>query len=201
MRTYTTKQGDCWDNIALAKYGTEKLCGLIMAANPDYLDTLFFGAGVVLAIPENPAAEYFEEPKPWENRRNSNIPAMVEQLIAETTTYGEAVSDHAKLENRDLKNQHPADAVTYKNGTVKDALDGIKEGMEQMHQKPYEHEQKFASRVWQIPHQLGTKFPLIACYTEDGTLLMGKPDFKNATDDEICVLFANLQTGRALVRQ
>ena len=48
---YTTKSGDTWDAIAKQVYGSEYHADILMAANPDKVDTFLFGAGVVLATP------------------------------------------------------------------------------------------------------------------------------------------------------
>ena len=50
--TYTTKQGDMWDSIALAVYGSTDYTGLLMRANQQYLDTYIFPAGIALYVPE-----------------------------------------------------------------------------------------------------------------------------------------------------
>lgn len=52
MRTYTTKSGDTWDGIAKEVYGSEYRADMLMAANPQYIETFIFGAGAVLAVPE-----------------------------------------------------------------------------------------------------------------------------------------------------
>lgn len=48
---YTTKSGDTWDMIAKEVYGDEYHADVLMAANPQHIDTFIFGAGVVLATP------------------------------------------------------------------------------------------------------------------------------------------------------
>ena len=48
---YTTKSGDTWDVIAKAVYGNEYLADVLMAANPEYIDTFSFSAGVKLNAP------------------------------------------------------------------------------------------------------------------------------------------------------
>ena len=50
--TYTTKQGDMWDNIAQSQYGTTSVVGKLMMANTAHIGTYIFPAGVVLDIPE-----------------------------------------------------------------------------------------------------------------------------------------------------
>ncbi len=53
---YTTIQGDTWDIIALKTTGSEMNMGRIIESNIRYADTVVFGAGVVLDIPETTAA-------------------------------------------------------------------------------------------------------------------------------------------------
>ncbi len=52
MSTYTTKQGDMWDTIALSQYGSISDVDTLMMANTGYIGTYIFPAGVVLDIPE-----------------------------------------------------------------------------------------------------------------------------------------------------
>ena len=49
---YTTRQGEQWDEIALAVYGDEKYADILMQANPQALETFQFPAGVSLNTPE-----------------------------------------------------------------------------------------------------------------------------------------------------
>lgn len=48
---YTTKSGDTWDVIAKQVYGSEYHADILMAANPQQINTFLFEAGVVLATP------------------------------------------------------------------------------------------------------------------------------------------------------
>lgn len=64
MRTYTTVQGDTWDLIAYKVYGDEKLMSVLIEANPTYLETVIFSAGVTLNIPEVVPVEETIKP-PW----------------------------------------------------------------------------------------------------------------------------------------
>jgi len=50
--TYTTVSGDIWDNIAYQQLGGERYTSLLMEANPQYLDTVRFEAGIELTLPE-----------------------------------------------------------------------------------------------------------------------------------------------------
>jgi phage tail protein X len=52
MRTYTTKQGDMWDTIALSQYDSLDAMHPLMYANTQYIGTYIFPSGVVLNIPE-----------------------------------------------------------------------------------------------------------------------------------------------------
>lgn len=52
MSTYTTKQGDMWDSIALSQYGSISDVDTLMMANTKYIGTYIFPAGIVLDIPE-----------------------------------------------------------------------------------------------------------------------------------------------------
>lgn len=65
---HITAQGEAFDTIALDYYNDEKQASLIMAANPDYIDTLIFDAGAVLKIPIVGIVETPETLPPW--RRN-----------------------------------------------------------------------------------------------------------------------------------
>lgn len=52
--TYRTIQGDTWDNIAYKLTGSINFMTDLMAANFDHVDTVFFGAGVILNLPAVP---------------------------------------------------------------------------------------------------------------------------------------------------
>jgi len=55
MRKYQTVSGDTWDMIAVKVYpevGGEKLMSVLLEANSEYVETVIFGAGVELVIPE-----------------------------------------------------------------------------------------------------------------------------------------------------
>jgi phage tail protein X len=51
-KTYTTVSGDIWDKIAYSQLGGERYTSVLMEANPAYIDTVIFSAGVVLTLPE-----------------------------------------------------------------------------------------------------------------------------------------------------
>lgn len=65
VKTYTTIQNDAWDAIAYRLWDEERLFGALMAANPEYLDTVLFPAGVVLTLPERPTRPQTLELPPW----------------------------------------------------------------------------------------------------------------------------------------
>ena len=52
MQTYTTQQGQTWDQISKAVYGSELLMGELMEGNPKLLHISFFSAVTVLTVPE-----------------------------------------------------------------------------------------------------------------------------------------------------
>jgi len=64
-KTYTTGQGDMWDQIARDQLGSELLMGQLIAANPAHASTVIFSAGVVLSVPDvSPQPTLFTQP-PW----------------------------------------------------------------------------------------------------------------------------------------
>lgn len=65
MRTYTTVQGDMWDNIAYKTLGSVNLTDRLMMQNRQYLHLYTFPAGVVLAVPEVKAEAAAEGLPPW----------------------------------------------------------------------------------------------------------------------------------------
>ena len=55
MRTYRTKQGDMWDDIAYRLYpkvGKEMCMAVLLEANQEYRSVVVFSAGTMLVIPE-----------------------------------------------------------------------------------------------------------------------------------------------------
>lgn len=64
LRRYITTQGDTWDIIALKQMGGESQMSALMHANPDYIDTVVFGSGVELSIPD-PEPEAAADLPPW----------------------------------------------------------------------------------------------------------------------------------------
>ncbi|WP_367668117.1 tail protein X [Paenibacillus sp.] len=64
MRKYVTTQGDTWDIIALQQMGSEMQMTVLMQANPCHIETVIFGSGVELLIPE-PQPEEDANLPPW----------------------------------------------------------------------------------------------------------------------------------------
>lgn len=62
--TYTTIQGDTWDNIAYKVYGGEEYASFLMEHNYACLDILVFSSGTILNTPDLPE-EIEEELPPW----------------------------------------------------------------------------------------------------------------------------------------
>ena len=60
--TYTTIQGETWDQIAYKVYGGEEYAAFLMANNYPFLDILVFSAGTVLNTPGLPEDEDGELP-------------------------------------------------------------------------------------------------------------------------------------------
>ena len=54
---YTTQSGDTWDVIAKKLYESEYYADVLMAANPAYIDTFSFSAGVKLTAPDVEASD------------------------------------------------------------------------------------------------------------------------------------------------
>lgn len=50
--TYTTVSGDTWDVIAKKVYGDEYNADVLMAANPEHIDTFKFNAGISIKVPK-----------------------------------------------------------------------------------------------------------------------------------------------------
>jgi len=62
--TYKTKAGDTWDLIAYKEYGDEYKMQDLIEANPDYVTTVIFSAGVELTIPDESSTTSTNLP-PW----------------------------------------------------------------------------------------------------------------------------------------
>jgi len=65
--SYRTVQGDCWDSIARALWGSEFFMHKLMEANPSHADILVFPAGIELAVPEVKTSTVAKDLPPWMN--------------------------------------------------------------------------------------------------------------------------------------
>lgn len=63
--TYTTRQGDTWDMIALRTMGAERYMAQLLDANPVYNYTAIFSAGTVLVVPALPDPVLPATLPPW----------------------------------------------------------------------------------------------------------------------------------------
>jgi len=63
--TYTALAGETWDIVALKVWGSEKLCHLLMGANPHLLDKAIFKGGELLTIPDLPEKSQTPPSAPW----------------------------------------------------------------------------------------------------------------------------------------
>lgn len=63
-KTYTTRAGQMWDEVAKEVYGAERHADFLMAQNYQLLDTYVFDAGTVLKTPELPQERDGSLP-PW----------------------------------------------------------------------------------------------------------------------------------------
>lgn len=54
---YETHQGECWDEVSKAVYGSEKYVGTLMKSNMPLLDIAVFSAGTCIRTPELPREE------------------------------------------------------------------------------------------------------------------------------------------------
>jgi len=67
MRTYTTVQGEAWDEVAVAVYGTETEMPRLLAANPEYQDLDTLPANTTLKVSDLPEENVPSSPKvPWD---------------------------------------------------------------------------------------------------------------------------------------
>lgn len=62
MATYTTVQGETWDQIALKVYGSEIYAGYLMQNNYPLLETFIFSAGETVNTPDLPDETDTEAP-------------------------------------------------------------------------------------------------------------------------------------------
>ncbi len=63
--TYTTVQGDKWDEIAHKVYGDTKFTDVLLEANAEYRYIFIFSAGIVLDVPEVETRITSDDLPPW----------------------------------------------------------------------------------------------------------------------------------------
>lgn len=65
MNTYTTTQGDTWDMIAYQQLGSTNYTDRLVSANPEYIGTLLFPAGITLRLPGIETEKTADNLPPW----------------------------------------------------------------------------------------------------------------------------------------
>lgn len=65
MNTYTTVQGDTWDLIAHQQLGSANYTDQLIRANPEYIGTIFFSAGITLRLPDITEDNTADSLPPW----------------------------------------------------------------------------------------------------------------------------------------
>lgn len=63
---YTSRQGEAWDQIALARLSGERQMGDVLALNVDELDALLLSGETRVSVPEQAAAGRVRSLPPWE---------------------------------------------------------------------------------------------------------------------------------------
>ena len=69
--TYTTQEGDTFDELALDMYGDERFAHYIIEYNPDYADVLIFEANEEIYLPIVEDAETPDTLPPWRRDEDS----------------------------------------------------------------------------------------------------------------------------------
>lgn len=64
--SYTTRQGQMWDQVALEELGDELTMSDVLAANVDEMDALVFSGDVCLTIPDEATPLAIQTLPPWE---------------------------------------------------------------------------------------------------------------------------------------
>lgn len=62
---YRTIQGDTWDIISKNAYGSEKYVDVLITENNQHRNTVFFGAGIELIVPEITTEQQESNLPPW----------------------------------------------------------------------------------------------------------------------------------------
>jgi len=65
LSTYTTSQGQAWDQVAKDALGSEKLMHEMLKANPEHRYTVFFSAGTELTVPDVDTTSKPQDLPPW----------------------------------------------------------------------------------------------------------------------------------------
>ena len=63
---YISRQGEAWDQIALARLAGERQMGDVLACNVDELDALLLSGEMHVSVPEQAAARRERSLPPWE---------------------------------------------------------------------------------------------------------------------------------------
>lgn len=94
-------------------------------------------------------------------------------------------SDHTKLINRELPNQHPIGAIT-----------GLSEALAESGDKSYIHVQGQAERVWVIEHKLG-KMPSVVVKDSAGNTVVGESEYVD--ENNTILSFSGAFSGKAFL--
>lgn len=72
MKTYITKEGETWDQVALNVYGNEKYADYVMSNNYAHLNTIIFDYGTVLKVPDLPT-DYSADLPAWRKPNQEKV--------------------------------------------------------------------------------------------------------------------------------
>lgn len=92
-------------------------------------------------------------------------------------------SDHNKLTNRELTDQHPIEAIT-----------GLMEKLEEIKDKSFVFNQKTASNVWEIKHDLH-KMPSVVVKDSADNTVVGEIEYIDT--DNLRLVFNGAFSGKA----
>ena len=69
--TTLTRQGDCFDTLALEIYGSEKMAYLLVTNNPQYAHYIYLPANLTMVVPQLPKSksQTGRPVPPWVNGR------------------------------------------------------------------------------------------------------------------------------------
>lgn len=101
-------------------------------------------------------------------------------MVTEITT-----SDHNKLTNKDLPNQHPIEAIS-----------GLAEALAANQDKSYVHIQSQAANVWHIQHDL-KKMPSVVVKDSAGNTVVGESEYVD--ENNIILSFSGAFSGKAFL--